>query len=105
MYLTALKRIAVSLNVQPIRDALNPILDTYLLSFTGLCTLLLPLSLSRSLDTGWLALYTAHCVAYCSVLLFTFVPLLARFRLVFIIAFYSLVSLRKERLPSSQQWL
>jgi signal transduction histidine kinase len=76
-----------------VREELKPVLGGYLLSLTGVCTILLPISISRYIDTGWLLIYTLQVVLYCAMLVFTFVPILARFRLIFVITFFMLLPL------------
>jgi PAS domain S-box-containing protein len=75
-----------------LRNSLTPILRGYLLSLSGMCTILLAISISRYLDTGWLPIYTMQIVLYGMLLLFTFVPRLAPFRLIFLIIFFMLLA-------------
>ncbi|MFT5136094.1 MAG: PAS domain S-box-containing protein [Arenicella sp.] len=82
------ERIPEALSGKSLRDSLMPILRGYLMSVCALCTILLAISLSRSLTTGWLPIYTVQIVLYCIALLFTFVPRLAPFRLIFLICFF-----------------
>ncbi len=64
-----------------------------MLSLVGLLTVLVPGSVYRSLETGWLPIYTLHCVIYITMLLVVFVPKLASLRLVFVIIAFTLAGM------------
>jgi diguanylate cyclase (GGDEF)-like protein/PAS domain S-box-containing protein len=49
-------------------DSAAPVIHAYFIALTLSCTVLLPLSVLRALDTGWLPLYTYHCIIYAVIL-------------------------------------
>jgi PAS domain S-box-containing protein len=77
--------------IKSTRDELNPVLGGYLFLLSGASSLLLLLSISRYFDTGWLPLYTQQLFLYSVMLIFTFVPKLRQFSLIFVIAFFIFV--------------
>jgi PAS domain S-box-containing protein len=85
------ERLTKTTDVTSIREELNPVLGGYLLLLTGASSLLLLLSISRYFDTGWLPLYTQQLILYAVMLLFTFVPKLRQFSLIFVIAFFMIL--------------
>ncbi|MFT5484959.1 MAG: PAS domain S-box-containing protein, partial [Halieaceae bacterium] len=85
------ERMIKTSEVKAIRQILAPAMGRYLLMTTALCTILLPLSLLRSVGTGWLPVYTLHIVLYCTMLLFTFVPKLVQFQLIFSITSFMII--------------
>jgi PAS domain S-box-containing protein len=85
------ERLTKTTDVTSIREELIPVLGGYLLVLTGVCSILLLISISRYFDTGWLGLYTQQLILYSLMLVFAFVPQLRQFRLIFVIAFFMIL--------------
>jgi PAS domain S-box-containing protein len=85
------ERLTETAGVTSIRKELDPVLGGYLSFLAVACTVLVPLSISRYVDTGWLGLYTLQLILYSVLLVFMFTPKLRPFRLSFIIVFFMLV--------------
>jgi PAS domain S-box-containing protein len=71
--------------IVPLKEILEPITDKYFYWLTAAILLLLPFSLVRYFQTGWLTLYSFHCSVALLFVLSCVIPILSRHKLVIVV--------------------